>query len=359
MSTRGGRILIVGAGAVGAVYGHFLQEGGADVTFYVRPAYVSDVTDGLALYPLNKRGARRSPVRLLPDAVLSSPEEVADAEAFDQIWVCVSATALRSGFIRALADATAGKAKQTPTWVLLTPGLEDREYLAGFVESEAVVQGVITMISYAAPLPGSAESVPEAGIAFYIPPGSSQPLSGERGRAQIVARSLADGGCKAKVVADVGATGALGSAVMMPYLLALEAASWRFDVLKANGAVKALAAEAGREATAVVAAEQRERSGGQEGRRGIGDGLVERLMGQANRPWLLTIVLTLGPRLLPLDLEAYLAYHFTKVGDQTRYMVERYIALGREQGRSTAALQEMLALVPALGEPDDGDQPLT
>jgi ketopantoate reductase len=34
------RALVVGAGAVGQVYGHHLARGGADVAFYVRPKCV-------------------------------------------------------------------------------------------------------------------------------------------------------------------------------------------------------------------------------------------------------------------------------------------------------------------------------
>ncbi|HTJ46743.1 MAG TPA: 2-dehydropantoate 2-reductase N-terminal domain-containing protein, partial [Kofleriaceae bacterium] len=49
------RVLVVGAGAVGQVYARHAQQGGADVTFFVREKYRDEVARGLDLYPLNKR----------------------------------------------------------------------------------------------------------------------------------------------------------------------------------------------------------------------------------------------------------------------------------------------------------------
>ena len=47
------------------------------------------------------------------------------------------------------------------------------------------------------------------------------------------------------------------------------------------------------------------------------------------------------PRVLPLELEPYLEYHFTKVGQQTRDMLDSYIRLGRQHGLPVAQLQQL------------------
>ena len=48
-----------------------------------------------------------------------------------------------------------------------------------------------------------------------------------------------------------------------------------------------------------------------------------------------------SPWLIPIDLETYLAYHFTKVGDQTRAHLEHWIESGNSAGLSTSALSRL------------------
>ena len=40
------RVLLVGAGAVGQVYGYHLQKGGAQVAFFVRPKHRAEAEGG-------------------------------------------------------------------------------------------------------------------------------------------------------------------------------------------------------------------------------------------------------------------------------------------------------------------------
>ncbi|MGB3623971.1 MAG: 2-dehydropantoate 2-reductase N-terminal domain-containing protein, partial [Ketobacter sp.] len=48
--------LIVGAGAVGQVYGHFLQRGGASVSYLVKEKYKYDCEKGFTLYRCRRSG---------------------------------------------------------------------------------------------------------------------------------------------------------------------------------------------------------------------------------------------------------------------------------------------------------------
>ena len=81
------KVLIVGAGAVGVVYGRHLQLAGAELSFYVRDKYRPACEQGLTVYPLNKDRSFK-PVDFKEFSVLSSPEEVA-AQSFDQVWLAV------------------------------------------------------------------------------------------------------------------------------------------------------------------------------------------------------------------------------------------------------------------------------
>ena len=51
------RVCIVGAGAVGQVYGLHLQRGGAEVSFLVRDKYAEETAAGMVLHPLRDKGS--------------------------------------------------------------------------------------------------------------------------------------------------------------------------------------------------------------------------------------------------------------------------------------------------------------
>ena len=82
------RALIVGAGAVGQVYGYHLQQAGWEVGFLVRPKYAEAARSGFTLYPLNKPHRGR-PVRFEGLEVYDSAEAAAE-QSWDQVWLAVS-----------------------------------------------------------------------------------------------------------------------------------------------------------------------------------------------------------------------------------------------------------------------------
>lgn len=314
---QGPRVLLVGAGAVGQVYGHHLQAGGARVAFKVREKYLAVCREGFVLHRL--RLGRRRTLRYRADA-FASPDELRAGE-WDQVWLCVSATALRGEWLGALCDRLGPET----TWVLLSPGLADRELLAAHVGPERLVQGMISLVAYAAPLPG--EALPP-GVAYWLPPLAPSPFSGPRAGA--VVQALRAGGCPAREVADAAAQGAQGSALLMPHVAALECAGWSLRRLRRSREL-ALAAGAAREALAVVAAH-----------RGAPRPPVRRFV----RPATSSLLLAVAPRAVPFPLEAYLRVHFTKVGDQTSLMLDEYQRRGEALGVPTprlSALAERLA----------------
>ncbi|HET9624139.1 MAG TPA: 2-dehydropantoate 2-reductase [Kofleriaceae bacterium] len=216
------RALVVGAGAVGQVYARHLQLGGAEVTLFVREAYRASAARGFTLYPLNAARPRQ-PVRFEPAAVIARPDEVA-ARRFDLVILTVASPALAGAWLRDLI-AAAGDA----TIVALQPGLDDRDViLAAGAPAERLVSGMITLIGYAAPLPGET-GFAEPSTAYWFPPLAPCALSGPR--ADRVVRALRAGQLPARRVADAARASAFPSAILMPYLVALETAGWSFEAL--------------------------------------------------------------------------------------------------------------------------------
>jgi ketopantoate reductase len=327
------KVLIVGAGAVGQVFGRHFQLGGGEVAFLVRPTYASEVEQGLTLYALNQPSPWK-PLPFAAAAVFTDPAQI-PAFAPDCVVLGVSSTALRQGTW--LTDVAAAAPKATV--LTLQPGIEDRAYVAeqlaeargcspGAAERR-ITTGLIAFMSYAAPLPGETIDVP--GTAYWVPPMTDLPISGPRQRSQPVIDLLRRGGLPARRNADVSARLAFTGPVLQMQIVALECAGWRFAALQRQRQLRLLAFEATREAIQVA-----QRHLGQRAPLGL------RLL----RPWIISAGLGLTRRLCPFDLERFFEVHFTKVGDQTRHQLTRLRELAARHelpATAMAALSDRLA----------------
>ena len=238
-------ILLVGAGAVGQAYGRHLQLGGARISFMVREKYAGACRAGLTLYPLNRPKATRwQPVPFAGFGVLTRTDEVA-TDTWDQVWLCISSPALQGPWLDAFL-----KAIGNTTLVFLQPGLRDRDVILERWPAERLVHGLITLISYQAPLPG--ERVPHPGVAYLFPPLTATPFTGPPDRTQAVVNALRAGGCRAKVSPHVRKQAALASAMLMPHVVALETAGWSLPTLHTSPLLT-LAARASHEAMMIAA----------------------------------------------------------------------------------------------------------
>ena len=323
MSTRA---LIVGAGSVGQVYGHCLKRGGARVAVYVRDKYAAQARAGFPLY----RGGRAPGERFVPDAVHTRLAD-AVADGVDQLWLCVSSTALRGPLLDQVAEVV-GDA----VLVALQPGLRDRELLAPLVPEDRLVVGLIAFSAWHAPLPGGA-AVPEPGQGYWFPPLS--PSRFEGAAAADVVAALKAGGCPA-AVGGATAGAARGSAVLNPLVAAMECAGWTFSGFR-SGRWAALAAGAGQEALTI-------------GTRHLD--LPPGPAALALRPGALRLATRLAPLVTPMDFERFLEVHFSKVGDQTLLALDTWIAAGRRQGLPVGelcALRDALRAARGL-QPVDG-----
>ena len=98
----------------------------------------------------------------------------------------------------------------------------------------------------------------------------------------------------------------------MPLVAGLELAGWSFHTLNASGGLTRVAGAA-REATQLAAPGHR-----------------RWLVNLVTLPFILRLIIAIARSAAPFDLEAMLAFHFTKVGDQTREMLARYLELASE-----------------------------
>ncbi|WP_327112764.1 hypothetical protein OHB12_29630 [Nocardia sp. NBC_01730] len=302
------RVLIVGDGALGQVFGMRLGFGGASMSYLVKPGRTGWANTGRTLYQLRRLG---KPVtqQLRPEGVHA---EIPDG-TWDMVWLCVSSTALRGSWLSDLRNAIGAA-----TVVSIGQDLHDRAVLEEVWPAEQVVQVVPSMLAYSAPL--TAE-VPAPGIAYWMPPGSTLKVLGDRAdrtRVEAVATALRAGGLRARPSTQAGASEGI-AALTMPYIAALEVASWSLPALLSDVGP---AAEASAEASAIVAAQ----TGGR----------------QSRAPKLVVkMALRLLPVLTPFDLARYLEAHFTKVADQTRLMLAGWIAEGEAHALPVTRLREL------------------
>ena len=312
-------VLIVGAGAVGQVYARHLLLGGHGVSLMVKEKYAESCRAGLPMYPLHGH-QKGQQVTLSVDEVLTTSAEVAE-RPFDQVWLCISTPALKGRWLHDLVAAM-GDA----VLVSMTPGLTDANQLGELVPADRRVQGMIGFIPWQSPLATETRDPP--GIAVYLPPGSPSLFGGAEAPARAAVAALRSGRCPARYKGDVARASAFGSAFLLAAIAGLEAAKWSFAGFRRDRETLALTTGAARESLAVAASWH---------------DTATPWLGGLIRPWSLRIALALAPRVVPFDLETYMAYHFTKVGDQTRQHLDTVRELGVERGLAVGEVARLRA----------------
>ena len=317
------RVLMLGAGAVGMTYGYHLEQGGASVTYFVKPKYRESVLEETLLYPLNQGVLGKCrPLPYCPTRAISSLDEL-DVTAYDQVWISISSTALRSEMVESFLNKLREAGDEAPLLISLLPGLDDRNWVLERYPETKLINGMISLIAYWAPLEDEPSIDP--GWAFYFPPLGPSPFSGPTEGVSTVLSVLKRGKQPAVAHPDVTGMSAFPTAVMMPLLAALELEGWKFDRLSR-----------GRWLEAALDA--------------MGDtlGIVEAVKGKSRPLWSrffsafwVKVGLKVAPYLLPLPIETYLRVHFTKVGDQTLFFLKSWQASAKVGGVSSTELAKL------------------
>jgi 2-dehydropantoate 2-reductase len=323
------RILMVGAGAVGQAYGYHLSQGGAQVAYLVKEKHRVEAEAGFVLH--RHRLLRRPKTFTFGDFDVFTDYDEVEEHQWDQVWLCVSSPALRGEWLADLAGRIGGA-----TLVSLQPGVDDQRRIEDVYDPDKIAFGLITLIAYQAPLIGKNGPVEDLapGVAYLLPPMTPIPFSGPPGRVEAVAHALERGGCSAVVDQDTPKTAAFGGAIMNCAIAGLEVAGWSLARFRKTPALE-ISTAAGKEALRIVGLYHWTK--------------VPLAMTTLRRPELLGSALAVVPALMPFDLEVYLEYHFTKVGDQTRQIIGDFIALGEDQGHPTRALRVLRRLLEGRG----------
>lgn len=309
MQHQGPRILIVGSGAVGAVFGEHLSRAGADVGFLVRNPDSANARMPRALHQLHLHGQ--------PTTVHQMLETGAEVHRrWDQCWLCLPSTALDSEWLKTELD----KLDPDVTVINWTPDLDDRARLETRLR-RPVSMGLIGFVSYQAPLPG--ETRPADGIAYWLPPRAATLENNAAGRA--AANLLKNSGLPAGKSRHLPWLAGRLSAVLITLVAALEQEGWSLQRLRGSSRLDTASAAA-REAMQVAAAYL-----------DMAPGWSPRLA----RAGLYRSALKGVPTLTPFDLENYLAWHFSKVADQTRLMLDTWIEQGHAHGQPVTQLQHL------------------
>lgn len=312
------KVLVIGAGAIGQVYAYHLKQAGCAVFFYAKEKYASELRENLTLFPLNQTKSRQAPTTFKVDGVLTSKTEASQI-AWDQIYLCISSTALRGDWIDGFKDIA-----KHATIICLQGGLGDQEFLLKHFSRDQLVYGMISMISYHAPLPG--ESVKGQGMAYWFPPMGPSPFSGPNERVRDVVTTLNKGKHPAKVIKDVPGTVPFMSAALMSLIVVLELEQWSFKKVL-SGHYLALGLKAIKESNLIIK-EKSHKS-------------IPLPVTLLSAP-IIKLVVRISPKVIPLDIETYLKIHFTKVRDQTILYLNEIIESGCEMKMNTKSLEELM-----------------
>lgn len=305
------RVVVVGAGAVGQVFAHHLQKGGATVAFRVRSP--ERVRRPLRLYPL--RG-RREPI-MVEAPIFGTDAEVASF-APDVVLLTVPADALHGPWLPELLNAVPNAAI-----VALEPGRNEAKLIRDLRPGVSLTLGIIAFIAYFAPLPGESR-FSEPGVAYWLPPLGRCPFDGPLARPWV--EVLNRGGLPSEVRTALEQEATFASPAMSVYVTSLKAASWSFARAFSSDVFDL-------------------------GFRALHQnlGVLEQVYGSPRPGWTrwlgpraIRTLLRLARVVLPMDIETYLGVHFTKVGAQTRMYLSDAVREGRSRNLPVDALEELL-----------------
>ncbi len=307
-------ILIVGAGAVGVVYGAALHAIGENVTFWVREKYLEEARQGIPLHKISLLGP--------PDKVSVSNQAVAKTEDLpnspDEIWLCVSKTAVKSQSITDLVNAF-----PESKIVSFQPGLTDLDQLKVRFPNHTIDGGVIGFVAYQ---PHARET--QEGISVWYPPGAPSQFYTEN--AENISGRLSRGGCPSKVDKNAPEIVPQMTIILNAFVLHLELVDWKFKRFKeVMTSFNAFIVEN----LHIVNTHNKTQTM---------KGLLVLKSSFTFQSLLKTISLA-----APFDLEAYLEYHFLKVRDQLIAMLHENSKLADQMNLPH---DETDALLTKLGE---------
>lgn len=299
------RVLIVGCGAVGQVYGLALQKAGVTLGYLDRPATAAKLKQaldhgGIPLFQITYR-RRQEPIprRLVEYSVIMDEAESRDFKP-DQIWFTTPSPVYYSPWFREFQQNVPAERV-----VCFAPeGLRPEFFPENDVD-RLVFAGTTFMAWQGGPKCGGGR--PE-GVNFWLPP-LGIPITGAQSACRDVERLLKQAGFRVSIGKRESHSQASATAVMTAFMAGLELSGWSLGGFRRSHWL-GHAASAAREAvlSQIPAAGKFSRL----------------LLGIFISRGIFSLATILLPLLIPFDLEKYLKFHYTKTRDQTLTLLELF-----------------------------------
>ena len=299
------KILIVGCGAVGQVYGLILQKAGVELGLFDRPAVARTLEEalgrgGLPLYQITFAHRRDPILRRLEKFRVMADEDACRQFAPDQIWFTVPSQAYHSEWFGDFMNKIPAR-----RIVCFAPEGPRPEFFPEGGAEKMVFGGTAFMAWQGGPEAGGGTA---GGVNFWLP-GLGIPLAGTDEACREVGAILMKAGLRfAAGKPDSKAQGGL-TAAMTAFTAGLELAGWSLAEYRASPWLARAGSAAG------------EAIRGQSPRAGAA---ARALLGGPVLAAAFRIVALCLPALLPFDVEKYLRFHYTKTRGQTLALLEMY-----------------------------------
>lgn len=317
------KVLIVGCGTVGQVFGLGLQKAGVELGFYARPGSAAKLRQaleqgGLPLFRIT-HFRKRNPVaqRLKKVQVVT---DVAGSQRFepDQIWFTTPSTVYYEDWFRKFLEAVPSERV-----VCFAPEGRRSEFLIERGEEDRQVFGGITFITWQGDLEGGGGR--REGVNFWLPPLLEIPLMGTKEACSSVAEILRTAGFR-PAIKKPGFHQSLASmtAVMTAMVAGLELAGWSLKAFRRSAWLKHAARGCQEAALSQL-------SGG-----GLFTKILLEILFSPAGLFLATFFLPLP---FPFDLEKYLKFHYLKTRGQTINLLDVFARDGERRGFSMENLR--------------------
>jgi hypothetical protein len=324
------KVLIVGCGAVGQVWGFFLQEAGVELGLYDRPAVAQKLSEalkqgGLPLFQV-AGSHRRDPVahRLERYRVIADEME-ARQFAPDQIWFTVPSPAYYTGWFREFLKEVPSKRV-----VCFIPEGGRPEFMPEGDAERMVFGGTAFMAWQGGPEAGGGRA---GGVNFWRPP-LGIPLAGTKEGCRDVGLILKKAGFGYTAAGADSRAQSATTAAMTAFVAGLELSGWSLREYRRSPWL-ARAAGACREAIL--------------GQLPGAGGLQRALLGESILAAAFHFVAIFLPLLTPFELEKYLRFHYTKTREQSLGLLELFIKDGQARNMPVGKIRMLLRALRGSG----------
>jgi hypothetical protein len=314
------KVLIVGCGAVGQVYGLRLQKAGVTLGYLDRPATVDQLKQALAqggipLFQISHSHRRDPKPHWLKNFQLFTDPVEARLFQPDQIWFTTPSQVYYSEWFREFLQTVPSERV-----VCFIPEGPRPEFLPENGRDRLVCGGTTFMAWQGSLEVGGGGT---EGVHFWLPP-LGIPLVGTKIACREVEQVLRKAGFQVTIGAPDSHAQAAATAGMTAFMAGLELSGWSLRAYRKSPWLKR-AARAGGE--------------GVLGQLPAASALTRALLGVPVLSAAFFLVALCLPLLVPFEIEKYLKFHYTKTREQTLILLDLFVKDGIKSGLPVGTIQ--------------------